>query len=132
MKAIIAAVLLAASFSGAAVNAPATQPATQPMYPLLPMPQSRLPASDEVAELRAMVRQLAAENAVLRSQLAAARGETTPPAADSSRGSSPSASSGEPQGDAGTTPRGFQKYTGPRGGVYHISKNGNKVYEKRR
>lgn len=30
------------------------------------------------------------------------------------------------------TPRGFKIYTGPRGGRYHISKNGNKVYERRR
>ena len=30
-----------------------------------------------------------------------------------------------------TTPTGFPIFTGPRGGRFHISKNGNKVYEKR-
>lgn len=31
-----------------------------------------------------------------------------------------------------TTPTGKTIYEGPRGGHYHISKNGNKVYEKRK
>lgn len=31
-----------------------------------------------------------------------------------------------------TTPRGYQIYEGPRGGLYHYSKSGKKVYEKRK
>jgi hypothetical protein len=34
--------------------------------------------------------------------------------------------------DLGTTPRGFQLHTGPRGGIYHYSKNGNKVYQRKK
>jgi hypothetical protein len=34
--------------------------------------------------------------------------------------------------DAGRTPTGLQKYVGPRGGVFHYSKNGNKVYHSRK
>jgi hypothetical protein len=37
---------------------------------------------------------------------------------------------GTPTGE--TTARGFQIYQGPRGGLYHYSKNGNKVYEKKK
>jgi len=32
----------------------------------------------------------------------------------------------------GYTPKGFQMFAGPRGGVFHWSKNGTKVYEKKR
>lgn len=32
----------------------------------------------------------------------------------------------------GHTPTGFPLHVGPKGGVYHYSKNGNKVYERRR
>lgn len=37
---------------------------------------------------------------------------------------------GIPTGE--TTPRGFEIYEGPRGGRYHYSKSGKKVYEKKR
>jgi endonuclease YncB( thermonuclease family) len=37
---------------------------------------------------------------------------------------------GTPTGE--TTPRGYQIYEGPRGGRYHYSKSGKKVYEKRK
>lgn len=33
---------------------------------------------------------------------------------------------------AGFTPTGIPQYVGPRGGVYHYSKNGNKVYSKKK
>ena len=39
-------------------------------------------------------------------------------------------SNGEVQ--TGTTATGIPQYTGPRGGTYHYSKNGNKVYDKRK
>ncbi len=32
----------------------------------------------------------------------------------------------------GTTPTGIPLHVGPRGGIYHYSKNGNKVYERKR
>lgn len=39
-----------------------------------------------------------------------------------------------PNGEAvtGHTPTGIPTFTGPRGGVYHYSKNGNKVYSKKK
>lgn len=40
-----------------------------------------------------------------------------------------------PSGDGpvtGYSPTGIPEYTGPRGGTYHYSKNGNKVYSKRK
>ena len=33
---------------------------------------------------------------------------------------------------SGSTATGIPTYVGPRGGVYHYSKNGNKVYQKRK
>ena len=36
------------------------------------------------------------------------------------------------EGAVGTTPRGHIIYEGPRGGRYHYSRSGKKVYERRR
>ena len=51
------------------------------------------------------------------------QGANTPPASTAN-----AVRSGTPTGD--TTATGLPIYVGPRGGRYHISKNGNKVYEK--
>ena len=37
-----------------------------------------------------------------------------------------------PEPTAGFTPTGIPQYVGPRGGIYHYSKNGNKVYAKKK
>ena len=37
-----------------------------------------------------------------------------------------------PSYSAGTTATGIPLHVGPRGGIYHFSKNGNKVYQKRK
>jgi hypothetical protein len=48
--------------------------------------------------------------------------------------SPPSVAGRAPSGDtaSGTTATGIPTYVGPRGGVYHYSKSGKKVYERRR
>ena len=97
---------------------------------------------------RAEQKRLAArerQEAETRRQVAQARRNEPEPAFNFSDSSSPDISSSDASsqsaaapgtsdfGSSGDrTPTGFPIFTGPRGGRYHISKNGNKVYEKRR
>jgi uncharacterized tellurite resistance protein B-like protein len=54
---------------------------------------------------------------------------SSPSSSPSSPSSSPSSAS---SASSGSSTSGRETFVGPRGGVYHYSKNGNKVYEKRK
>ena len=106
-------------------------------------PTTQQSPADQIAVLQA-------ENARLRSiivdlqlQIDALKGDgagpaTQPvaaytPAPSYTRTNAPTTQQAGPRGDTPTgqtTATGMPTYVGPRGGVYHYSKNGNKVYEK--
>ena len=72
---------------------------------------------------------------ITRQQVAQARQNEPQPSFDSSDRTTPDSSASatfDSDSSGDFTATGKPIFTGPRGGRYHISKNGNKVYEKRR
>jgi|SRR5271157_2597409 len=67
-------------------------------------------------------------------QVPASSTTTEPNPTPEEHSSPPSVANQAPSGDTpyGTTATGIPTYVGPRGGVYHYSKSGKKVYERRR
>lgn len=89
----------------------------------------------QIARQQRRLDEQAQQERVMQRQVAQARQNEPEPKftiPDSSDTTSDLSSETPDSGSSGdTTPTGFPIFTGPRGGRYHISKNGNKVYEKR-